>query len=135
MKRLGFNVFLDDGFRGDAGSTIGVPGQRRALTGLSGSCPAVKAGGPRVLCMLLTPRLTRIFRSLSAFIVLQRAFVKLKLVLNAGKTRYMFFSRSCKKYHDFCIHTSDGAIIDRVPTYKYLGISFHIHVDELNKIL
>jgi hypothetical protein len=32
-----------------AGSTIWVPGQRRAWTGLSGSCPPIGVGEPRDL--------------------------------------------------------------------------------------
>ena len=42
-----FQMFSEDGQRllserqGEAGSTIGVPGQRRAWTGLSGSCPPI----------------------------------------------------------------------------------------------
>ncbi|XP_055723313.1 E3 ubiquitin-protein ligase MARCHF2-like isoform X2 [Salvelinus fontinalis] len=36
-------------FQGAAGSTIGVPEQRRAWAGLSGSCPSIGVGGPRDL--------------------------------------------------------------------------------------
>ena len=35
----------------------------------------------------------------------------------------MFFSKSCNNVtDDLCISTLDGATIDRVPAYKYLGI-------------
>jgi hypothetical protein len=54
---------------------------------------------------------------------LQKAFVELTLVLNAGKTKYMLFSISHKNVSDdLCIYTLDGVLIDPVSAYKYLGI-------------
>jgi hypothetical protein len=76
----------------------------------------------------------------SASTTLQKELVDLKLVLNAGKTKYMLFSKSCNNVaDDLCISTLDGALIDRVSAYKYLGIwidkklSIKKHVDELVK--
>jgi hypothetical protein len=53
---------------------------------------------------------------LLCFIALQKAFVELKLVLNADKTNYMLFSKSHKNVSDhLCIHILDGTFIDHVP--------------------
>ena len=51
----------------------------------------------------------------TAFESIQGSLLKLKLVLNGEKTKYMQFSTSCSlKVTDFNIHTLDGSEIERV---------------------
>ena len=81
--------------------------------------------------------------SFGVFIALQKAFVELRFVLNAGKTKYIYviFQNTLNVSDDFGTCTLDGAHIDRVPAYKYLGIwidgklSFKNHIYELVKNL
>ena len=73
-----------------------------------------------------------------SFNVLQDALVGLRLMLNVSKTKFMLFSRSkniC--YNDLRITSMNGADIERVTEYKYLGIwideklTFKHHVEVL----
>ena len=77
-----------------------------------------------------------------AFSQVQKSLVGLKLVLNAKKTKLMFFTRS-HSLIDFTISTQSGTPIERerVTSYKYLGIwfddrlSFGVHIESLLKKL
>ena len=62
----------------------------------------------------------------SAFDTVQTRLQKLKLVLNADKTKIMFFSRANESTQNLPILTSQGRVIDLVTSYKYLGI----HIDQ-----
>ena len=73
-----------------------------------------------------------------SFIVLQKALINLKLVLNAGKTKCMLFSRARNASTDnLHLSTLSGSCIERVTEYKYLGVwldeklTFKYHVDIL----
>ena len=77
-----------------------------------------------------------------AFDTIQNSLLGLKLVLNADKTKFMFFSRKEIPKDDHPqLCTSDGRTIERVPHYKYLGIwldeklNFNTHIDFLTKSL
>ncbi len=76
-----------------------------------------------------------------AFQVLQHSLLQLKLVLNSNKTKYMIFSCGRTKVTDLTITTLNGSFIERVSSYKYLGIwmderlAFDIHIDKLLKKL
>lgn len=76
----------------------------------------------------------------SAFSQVQKSLVGLKLVLNAKKTKLMVFTRS-HSLIDFTILTQSGTPIERVTSYKYLGIwlddklSFGVHIESLLKKL
>ena len=76
-----------------------------------------------------------------AFLIMQRSLLLLKLVLNSNKTKYMIFSRGRTKVTDLTITTLNGSLIERVSSYKYLGIwvderlAFSIHIDKLLKKL
>ena len=72
--------------------------------------------------MLLPPQLTRLYRNYSLPSSYYRNLIDLKLVLNAGKTKYMFFRAHKNKSNDLSICTLDGVQIDRVRGYKNLGI-------------
>lgn len=50
----------------------------------------------------------------NAFNVIQHSLVRLKLVLNKKKSKYMIFSRPNSKTEDKVILTLDGTIIERV---------------------
>ena len=77
-----------------------------------------------------------------AFDTIQNSLLDLKLVLNADKTKFMFFSKKeiLKENHPQLI-TSNGTTIERVPHYKYLGIwldeklNFNTHIENLTKSL
>jgi hypothetical protein len=49
------------------------------------------------LCVLFPPRLTRLY-----LVVIQKHFIDQKLVVNAGKTKYMRFSRAHRNNSDDC---------------------------------
>ena len=73
-----------------------------------------------------------------AFNSLQNALVELRLVLNAGKTKFILFSRSTISDSDIpTIKSVTGSTIERVFEYKYLGIwldaklSFNFHISDL----
>ena len=73
-----------------------------------------------------------------AFNVLQAALVKLRLVLNASKTKFMIFTRARTAINEnLSIKSTDGSTIERVSEYKYLSIwlddtfSFKVHIDNL----
>ena len=73
-----------------------------------------------------------------SFIALQEALTKLRLVLNASKTKCMLFSRARKtELNKLHISTINGTNIERVSEYKYLGVwldekfTFKFHVDNL----
>uniref|UniRef100_A0A3B3TFJ6 Reverse transcriptase domain-containing protein n=1 Tax=Paramormyrops kingsleyae TaxID=1676925 RepID=A0A3B3TFJ6_9TELE len=74
----------------------------------------------------------------SAFNQVQKSLVGLKLVLNAKKTKFMVFTRS-HLLSEYTILTENGAPIERVSSYKYLGIwlddklSFGVHIESLLK--
>ncbi len=74
-----------------------------------------------------------------SFRSLQFSLIKLKLVLNANKTKYMFFTRCRTKITVPPILTLEGDYIERVNSYKYLGIwlderlGFNIHIENLLK--
>lgn len=76
----------------------------------------------------------------SAFIQVQISLVGLKLVLNATKTKSMVFTRS-RSPINYTISTQGGTPIERVSSYKYLGIwlddklSFGVHIESLSKKL
>jgi hypothetical protein len=76
----------------------------------------------------------------SAFSVVQKSLVSLKLVLNATKTKSMIFTRS-RSPINITLTTQDGTIIERVSSYKYLGIwlddklSLGVHIVSLLKKL
>ena len=76
----------------------------------------------------------------SAFDPFQVHLSQLRLVLNAGKTNFMFFSNKKKVSAVLpSITSAQGTPIESVATYKYLGItvddslSFKCHVDQLLK--
>lgn len=77
----------------------------------------------------------------SAFQSLQANLHDLKLRLNAKKTKFMIFTRARSQPSDLSIFTSGGTQIERVSTYKYLGmwlddkLTFKIHIDALVKKL
>lgn len=76
-----------------------------------------------------------------AFQTLQHSLLKLKLVLNSEKTKFMTFTRSRSNVVVPTISTLDGTFLERVTSYKYLGIwlddkmSFNVHIDKLLKKL
>lgn len=76
-----------------------------------------------------------------AFNTIQYTLDKLKLVLNSKKTKYMIFNRTHRKDTDITISTLCGSEIERVGSYKYLGIwldeklAFNVHIDQLLKKL
>lgn len=67
----------------------------------------------------------------TVFNSLQMSLLKLKLVLNANKTKYTH----THTHSDHTILALDGTHIERVTSYKYLGIwlddklSFGVHID------
>ena len=78
----------------------------------------------------------------TAFNVVQRNLFSLKLVLNAQKTKTMYFSRARPKLQDnILISTLKNEVVERVSTYKYLGflleenLSFNQHIVSLTKKL
>ncbi|XDV21754.1 hypothetical protein PO909_026778 [Leuciscus waleckii] len=77
----------------------------------------------------------------NAFQVLQHSLAQLKLVLNPKKTKYMIFSRGRSKVTDIQIMTSNDLPLERVSSYKYLGIwmderlAFDVHIDHFLKKL
>ena len=77
-----------------------------------------------------------------AFNVLQNALFNLKLVLNSDKTKCMAFTRANSiDFTNLNICTLNGASLERVQHYKYLGIwiddkfTFKFHVENLTKCL
>ena len=77
-----------------------------------------------------------------AFDTLQYELFKLKLVLNAKKTKFMVFSRTRNSDHtSLRISAKNGTDIEMVTEYKYLGIwldnklSFRTHIDNLASTL
>lgn len=78
----------------------------------------------------------------TAFQALQYTLLSLKLVLNTQKTKFMVFSKARAQLLDNCgILSLDGKSIERVSSYKYLGIwiddklSFNEHITALVKKL
>lgn len=75
----------------------------------------------------------------TAFNLLQMSLVNLKLVLNSKKTKCMIFSHSRSSPTDRTVLTLDGTQLERVSSYKYLGIwiddkmTFSVHIDSLLK--
>jgi len=71
----------------------------------------------------------------------QAQLYQLKLVLNAEKTKVMFFSNARKNELDLNIVTDHGKTIEIVSSYKYLGfliddqLSFKLHIQNLVKRL
>ena len=67
--------------------------------------------------------------------------LNLELVLNIKRTKYMLFTRSHNKLVIPPILTLEGDGVERVNTYKYLGIwlderlGFNIHIENLSKKL
>lgn len=58
-----------------------------------------------------------------AFDMIQQAFIQLKLVLNADKTKQMLFSKPKKGPLNIpTVFTLEGSELEVVHTYKYLGI-------------
>ncbi len=76
-----------------------------------------------------------------SFYTFQLTLLKLKLVLNVNKTKYIIFTRSRSMTTALLILTIDDLQIERVSTYKYLGIwldeklAFDVHIDYLVKRL
>ncbi len=76
-----------------------------------------------------------------SFYTFQRNLLKLKLDLNENKTKYIIFTRSRSMITAPPILTIDDLHIERVSTYKYLGIwldeklAFDVHIDYLVKRL
>lgn len=76
----------------------------------------------------------------SAFNKIQNSLVGLRLVLNAKKTKFMIFTRS-RTPCNAAIFTMNGAQLEKVSSYKYLGIwlddklSFSTHIECLLKKL
>ncbi len=76
-----------------------------------------------------------------SFYTFQLTLLKLKLVLNVNKTKYIIFTRSRSITTAPLILTIDDLHIERVSSYKYLGIwldeklAFDIHIDYLVKRL
>ena len=73
-----------------------------------------------------------------SFNILQDNFSDLNLVLNAVKTKLMVFSRSrTVDKNDVLIISKNGVTIERVSSYKYLGVwiddkmTFNYHIDDL----
>lgn len=74
----------------------------------------------------------------SAFDVVQSHLTQLKLVLNADKTKYVLFTNGKRLPSDLPkLFTAQGVEIERVTSYKYLGIfieenlTFKLHIDKL----
>jgi hypothetical protein len=73
----------------------------------------------------------------TAFQSLQASHYGLKLVLNVQKTKFMTFTRARTLPENVSIVTSGGLSIEKVSSYKYLGIwlddkmSFKVHVGNL----
>jgi len=74
----------------------------------------------------------------TAFQALQSTLLSLKLVLNTQKTKFMVFSKARVQPLDNCgLLSLDGKSIERVSSYKYLGIwideklSFNEHISVL----
>lgn len=76
----------------------------------------------------------------TSFISIQKALLHLKLALNKNKTKYMIFTRS-RSCPDGNLETLDGTLLERVSSYKYLGIwldqklTFEVHINNLLKKL
>ena len=87
----------------------------------------------------IAPSVELAFQNLkSDFCLIQKALINLKLALNAGKTKFMVFSRKLNAISTASdLNTLEGACIERVASYKYLGIwiddklSFKMHITEL----
>ena len=78
----------------------------------------------------------------AAFKQIETQLLQLRLVLNAGKTKMMVFSKSKVKPHSLsAVTTSQGIALEIVSTFKYLGIilddnfSFKPHIENLAKKL
>ena len=77
-----------------------------------------------------------------AFKHIETQFLQLRLVLNAGKTKMMIFSKSNSEIHPLpVVTTAQGDIIEIVPSFTYLGITldkdlnFKPHIENLSKKL
>uniref|UniRef100_A0A8C1PPA9 Reverse transcriptase domain-containing protein n=1 Tax=Cyprinus carpio TaxID=7962 RepID=A0A8C1PPA9_CYPCA len=86
------------------------------------------------------PTLAQAYQSLQqSFNLLQATFIELRLVLNAGKTKVMQFtkSRTVPSSTTLAISTLDGKCVENVSSYKYLGLwideklTFKVHIDKL----
>ena len=70
----------------------------------------------------------------SAFNIVQSHLLKLKLVLNADKSKVMLFSNAKSPATPSDLVTSQGCVIDLVQSFKYLGfiiashLSFKAHI-------
>ena len=75
----------------------------------------------------------------TALNLLQIPLVKLNLVLNSKKINFTIIMCSHSSLNDCMVLTLDGSHLERVTSYKYLGIwlddklSFGVHVDSLLK--
>ena len=61
----------------------------------------------------------------TAFSLLLTSLVNLRLDLNTKKTKYMIFTCSRSSLTNIEISTVHGTLLERVKTYKYLGIWFN----------
>lgn len=70
----------------------------------------------------------------TAFQLFQSTLKGLKLALNAHKTKFMILSAHLQSFDNPRISISDGTLIERMSSYKYLGIwideklSFIVHI-------
>ena len=88
------------------------------------------------------PSLVQAFEKLqTAFQSLQASLYGLKLVMYVQKTKLMTFTRAHTQPEKVSIVTSGGSPIEKVSSYKYLGIrlddklSFKVHMDNLERKL
>ena len=87
----------------------------------------------------IAPSVNLAFQNLqSDFHIIQQALINLKLSLNAGKTKYMVFTRKLNSPPTADnLYTIEGVPIEKVSNYKYLGVwiddklSFKKHISEL----
>ena len=77
----------------------------------------------------------------SAFSILQASLLSLRLALNEKKTKYMVFTRTRSSLPNVEVSTTNGTLLERVKTYKYLGIwldeklNYETHIAHLLKKL
>ena len=112
------------------------------LTALGDSCKAHLYADDTIIYCTADSLESANLKLQHAFDHLQRAFKELKLVLNASKTKVMFFTKSRNiDVNSFQISLSNGSILERVKEYKYLGLwideklTFKHHVDILSSKL
>lgn len=74
----------------------------------------------------------------TSFNAIQHAFLDLQLLLNANKTKCMLFNRTLPTaVHPIILTTLDGTELEKVDSYKYLGVwldsklNFQIHINYL----